>query len=63
MTDCALRRSAFDDVSGLGVPAAKTLYAVDGEGRRYPGAMERTIPLAMPSDRTFDIGSQHRHAD
>ena len=46
---------AFNNVSGLGRPGAGTL-SVDGKIVATE-TMERTIPLLLPWDETFDIGS------
>ena len=46
---------AFNNVSGLGRSGAGTL-SVDGKVVATE-TMERTIPLLLPWDETFDIGS------
>ena len=46
---------AFDNVSGLGRPGTGT-FSVDGKVVATE-TMERTIPLILPWDETFDIGS------
>jgi len=46
---------AFNDISGLGHPGTGTL-SVDGKVVATQ-TMERTIPLLLPWDETFDIGS------
>ena len=51
---------AFNNMSGLGRPGTGTL-SVDGKVVATQ-TMERTIPLILPCDETFDIGSDDRHA-
>jgi arylsulfatase len=46
---------AFNDTSGLGRPGTGT-FSVDGKVVATQ-TMERTIPLILPWDETFDIGS------
>ena len=46
---------AFNNLSGLGRPGTGT-FKVDGKVAATQ-AMERTIPLTLPWDETFDIGS------
>jgi arylsulfatase len=46
---------AFNNMSGLGRPGTGT-FSVDGEVIASQ-TMERTIPLILPWDETFDIGS------
>jgi arylsulfatase len=46
---------AFNNMSGLGRPGTGTL-SVDGNVVATQ-TMERTIPLVLPWDETFDIGS------
>jgi len=47
---------AFNDVSGIGRPGTGTL-TIDGKVVSTQ-TMERTIPLVLPIDETFDIGSK-----
>ncbi len=47
---------AFNNMSGIGRPGAGTL-SVDGKVVATE-TMERTIPLTLPWDETFDIGSK-----
>jgi hypothetical protein len=46
---------AFNNLSGIGRPGTGT-FKVDGKVVATQ-AMERTIPLLLPIDETFDIGS------
>jgi hypothetical protein len=46
---------AFNNISGIGRPGTGTLK-VDGKAVSTQ-TMERTVPLILPWDETFDIGS------
>ena len=51
---------AFNNISGIGRPGTGT-FKVDGKVVATQ-KLERTVPLTLPWDETFDIGVGHRHA-